>query len=76
VHRVPHTDRVETMHLATAWPSGDMSRLGLPPFVLRQTSAGLASSNSRCLRVFAENPVHSHLLEASPPSAGSLSPLL
>jgi hypothetical protein len=34
----------------------------------------LAGSNSRRLRAFVEHPDHSHPLEASPPSASSLSP--
>jgi len=42
--------------------------------LLSQPSAGLAGSNSRRLRTFVEYPVHSHLLEASPLSASSLSP--
>ncbi len=42
--------------------------------LLSHPSAGLAGSNSRRLRTFVEYPAHSHLLEASPLSASSLSP--
>jgi hypothetical protein len=59
--------RVNTTHLAIAWPNGAVSLLGLP-------ISRLAGSNSRRLRVFVEHPDHSHLLEASPLSASCLSP--
>ena len=62
------TYRMETIYGCTKWPNGDKSLLGLP-------DSRLAGLYSRCLRTFVENPVHSHLLGASPLSASSLSPL-
>jgi hypothetical protein len=65
--------RVDTTYLATTWPNGDISLLGLPVPAVTGVSR-LAGSNSRRLRAFVENPDRSHLLEASPLSASSLSP--
>jgi hypothetical protein len=54
--------RVDTTYPLTMWPNGDIPLLGLPS-AFRATSRS-AGSNSRRLRTFVENPVHSHLLGA------------
>ncbi len=51
---------------------GTSSLLGLPSAC--QAISRSAGCHSRRLRTFVENPVHSHLLGASPLSASSLSP--
>jgi hypothetical protein len=66
--------RVNTTYAHTTWPNGDVSLLGLPVSVSTDFSR-LAGSNSRRLRAFVENPDLSHLFEASPLSASSLSPV-
>ena len=66
--------RANTTYLATTWPNGDVSLLGLRSVCPRTGISRFAGSNSRRLRAFVENPDLGHLFEASPLAASSLSP--